>query len=132
MSISLLLFCLVLNYFLYCFFSFRYIVAFDSLILLLHRLLGPQVIFEYFYVLSWYFYKLLLFAVTHYYISSFIFFVLFTWSVVRNICYEGKEWKEYQAVKENLIQLNDKVDYLELKLDAILDMLTRIEVQLNN
>lgn len=92
---------------------------------MLHRFLGPQVIFELFRVIGCYFYRLLLIAVTHYYICSFVYvivFVLITWSMVRNTCCKGKE---YQAVEEDLIQLNNKVDNLDTKLDIILDMLMR-------
>ena len=92
---------------------------------MLHGIVGPQFILECFYFLSLCFCKLLLFAVAHYYIAALVYVVvvvLITWSVVRNTCCESRE---YQAVREEFIQLNSKVNDLDTKLNIILDKLDK-------
>lgn len=109
-------------------------MAFNSLVLLLHRLMGPLWIYESFYVLCSYFYVLSLFIVTHYYISSFLVAVVCIWSFVHSImriCYSERNSWQMNDIREELMELNGKVDNLETKMDELLALLTRIEVQLS-
>lgn len=131
MTVGLIILCFILSYIFSYFFSFSSIVAFNSLVILLHYFMGPKLLLEYVYFFCSYFYILLLFVVSHYYISSVLVLIVCTWSIVRSCVHlfypEGRSW-QLNDVREELMELHAKVDNLELKIERILTLLTNIEV----
>lgn len=110
-----------------------HVIAFNCSVFLLHKIMGPLWIYECSYVLFGHFYVLLLFMVTHYYISSFLVIVICVWSFVLSImriCYSEKNSWQVNDIREELMELNGRVDNLEIGLEEILASLARIEVQL--
>ena len=133
MNVSIILLCLLLSYIFLYFLSIRYVLVFCSVIFLLHRFMGPKWILNFFYELCGYFYVVLLFMVTHYYFSSVLIIVVCTWSFVHGIvslCYSQRNL-QMDDIREELIELNSKVDNLESKINEALTLLARIEVQLS-
>lgn len=136
MSVTLLVLCIFFSFLFFYLFSLRClnIIAIDCVILLLHKIMGPEWIFEWFYyIFVWYFYKVLLFMVTHYYVSFVLIFVICIWSLITTIlrlCAEN-EPGQLKRIQEEITELASKIDSVESKLDNILLKLARIESQIN-
>lgn len=134
MNISLIILCLFLSYIFLYFFSWLHVMAFNCVVFLLHTLMGPLWIYEKFYALCEQFYVLLLFMVTHPYISSFLVIFVCLWSFVRgviSICYSESNSQQVNDIREEIMELNGKVDSLDMKIEEVLASLARIEVELS-
>ena len=129
MNIGLFILCVFLSYLFSYFFSCFNILAFNSAILLLHKAFGPELIFRWFYVLSGYSYKVLLCMTAHYLWTSFLIFLIFVYSLlkcVRRTC-NNPELSQLEKLREDIADLNRKVDQVDSRLDDVLAILERME-----
>ena len=111
-----------------------YVMAFDCLIFLLHQIMGPVWIYETFYIVFERSCSLFFFVASHYYICSFLFLIVCVWSIVHRIMRFlnfGNKSSQVNDIRQDLMDLNEKVDNLESKIEEILASLARIELQLN-
>ena len=103
--------------------------------------MGPKWTVEVFFSFCGYFYIVSLFMVKHYYVSSIIVFVLCIWPIVHCIirsCYPENRANQLNDIREDLIELNSKVDnmtdelnnrldFLEAKIDEVLNLVREPE-----
>ena len=131
MTVALILLCLLLNYFFLTFLSLISIVLFDCFVILLHYFLGPKVIFEYIYILSWYLSGFLLFIYRHPYLFCFLvlcmsfgypLFSFYRFMARRN------EKKVVRTLVDQMIDLNRAMEdikkqlrSMESKIDTVLE-----------
>lgn len=133
MNIGLFLLCIIFSYLLSYIFSCFNIIAFNSAILILHRFMGPEWIYHYSYVFLMYFYEVLFFMVTHYYLTSVVVILICLRSLI--ICImrlfsTNSSQSQLDYIREDVVDLSQKVDDLESKIDDVLATLERIEKHL--
>ena len=127
LSISLFLLCLLLNYIFLFFFSFISIMAFDCIVMFLHCLLGPKLIFDYIVIFCSYFGQILFFLWKYPYFFSLMVTILSCVSCLMPIIRLTLRRNHRMQMKT----LADNIVHLNLTINNIRTQLTEIESKID-
>ena len=119
-SISLILFSLLLSYIFLRFFSLLFVLAFLSMMFLLHQVIGPIVLYEWIFWAGGYLLQIAYFVAKHYYITSILIVVVFVYSTVMVVIRWSTQKSDRQLREELLacvLQQSVKIDELQKDLD---------------